>query len=199
MGWHGPRSFTAQYPARDIDIFAARILSLDHRLVETAAFAYRGEFNEHRQIDPCDDFDMRAVHNRNREIRGSAAKHIGEHDHARAAVDFGGSGNNILAPLFDIVIRANGNRFDLLLRTDHMFQRGAKFRGEAAMGHEDDSNHRTYLFIRNFVPDRHGAKCSLRQESSTDLRRTRCNPACRLPLGTLVSYQGPAKATRGAF
>ncbi len=28
-----------------------------------------------------------------------------------------------------------------------MFQRGAKFRREAAMGHEDDSNHRTYLFV----------------------------------------------------
>jgi hypothetical protein len=28
-----------------------------------------------------------------------------------------------------------------------MFQNGAKFRREAAMGHEDDSNHRTYLFV----------------------------------------------------
>jgi hypothetical protein len=35
-----------------------------------------------------------------------------------------------------------------------MFQRGAKFRREAAMGHEDDSNHRTYLFVGNFVPVR---------------------------------------------
>jgi hypothetical protein len=35
-----------------------------------------------------------------------------------------------------------------------MFQSGAKFRREAAMGHEDDSNHRTYLFIGNFVPVR---------------------------------------------
>jgi len=33
------------------------------------------------------------------------------------------------------------------LRTGHMFQSGAKFRREAAMGHEDDSNHRTYLFV----------------------------------------------------
>src|SRR5580704_14903563 len=31
--------------------------------------------------------------------------------------------------------------------TGHMFQSGAKFRREAAMGHEDDSNHRTYLFV----------------------------------------------------
>jgi hypothetical protein len=28
-----------------------------------------------------------------------------------------------------------------------MFQRGAKFRSEAAMGHEDDSNHGTHLFL----------------------------------------------------
>jgi hypothetical protein len=28
-----------------------------------------------------------------------------------------------------------------------MFQSGAKFWREAAMGHEDDSNHRTYLFV----------------------------------------------------
>ena len=32
-----------------------------------------------------------------------------------------------------------------------MFQRGAKFCAEVAMGHEDDSNHRTYLFVGNFV------------------------------------------------
>src|SRR3984893_19184604 len=38
-------------------------------------------------------------------------------------------------------------RLDLLLRTDHMFQRGARLRRETAMGHEDDSNHRTYLFV----------------------------------------------------
>jgi hypothetical protein len=57
-------------------------------------------------------------------------------------------GNDFLTPLFDIVIRPDANRFDLLLRTDDMFQRGAKFRGEAAMGHEDDSNHQTYLFIQ---------------------------------------------------
>jgi hypothetical protein len=28
-----------------------------------------------------------------------------------------------------------------------MFQRGAKFRSEAAMGHEDNSNHGTPLFV----------------------------------------------------
>jgi hypothetical protein len=33
--------------------------------------------------------------------------------------------NDILAPLFDIVIQTDGDRLDLLLRTDHMFQRGA--------------------------------------------------------------------------
>ena len=38
-------------------------------------------------------------------------------------------------------------RLDLLLRTDHMFQRGAKLRRETAMGNEDDPNHRTYLFV----------------------------------------------------
>jgi hypothetical protein len=31
--------------------------------------------------------------------------------------------------------------------TGHMFQRGAKFRAKAAMGHEDDSNHGTHLFV----------------------------------------------------
>ena len=41
-----------------------------------------------------------------------------------------------------------------VLRTYHTFQCGAKFRREAAMGYEDDSNHRTYLFVGNFVPVR---------------------------------------------
>jgi hypothetical protein len=69
---------------------------------------------------------------------------ISEHDHARATADFGDGGNDILAPLFAIVTRTDSDRLDLLLRTNHMFQCGAKFRREAAMGHEDDSNHRTY-------------------------------------------------------
>jgi len=56
-------------------------------------------------------------HNRDREIGGRAAEHIGEHDHARPAVDVADGGNDILAPLFDIVIRTDGNRLDLLLRT----------------------------------------------------------------------------------
>jgi hypothetical protein len=29
-----------------------------------------------------------------------------------------------------------------------MFQRGAKFRSQAAMGDEDDSNHQAYLFVQ---------------------------------------------------
>jgi hypothetical protein len=75
------------------------------------------------------------------------AEHIGEHDHARATVNSGDGGNDIIAPLFDIVIRTDGDRLDQFLRTDHMFQRSAKFRREAAVGQEDDSNHRTYLFV----------------------------------------------------
>jgi hypothetical protein len=31
----------------------------------------------------------------------------------------------------------------LLLRTDHVFERGAKLRGEVSMGHKDHSDHAT--------------------------------------------------------
>jgi hypothetical protein len=58
---------------------------------------------------------MRAVHNRNREIGGGAAKHIGEHDDAGAAIGLRDGGNDVLTPLFDIVIRPDANRFDLPL------------------------------------------------------------------------------------
>ena len=37
--------------------------------------------------------------------------------------------------------------FHRLLRLEFRAGRFAEFRREAAMGHEDDSNHRTYLFV----------------------------------------------------
>jgi hypothetical protein len=54
---------SAQNLAHNKDIFAARILGLDHRLFESRGFAHRGEFDQHRQIDPSDDFNIGAVHN----------------------------------------------------------------------------------------------------------------------------------------
>ena len=49
--------------------------------------------------------------------------------------------DNILAALLDVVVRPNRNGFDLLLRTDHVLKRRAKFHGKAAVGDENKADH----------------------------------------------------------
>src|SRR6478609_9360459 len=45
------------------------------------------------------------------------------------------------APFVEIVVRPDGNGLELLLRPDHMLERGTKFMREPAMGDDDDAYH----------------------------------------------------------
>ena len=47
-----------------------------------------------------------------------------------------------LAALLDIVVGADGDGLDLLLRPDHVFQRRAELDGEPPVGDENKTDHR---------------------------------------------------------
>src|SRR5262249_62341374 len=56
--------------------------------------------------------------------------------HALARID------DVLAALFDVVVRADGHRFDLLLRADHMLEGRAELGGKAPVRDEYEADHR---------------------------------------------------------
>ena len=70
-----------------------------------------------------------------------AAEHVGQDDDAGTVIDGGDGIENVLSPLFHVVIGADRDRFDLLLRPDHMFQCHLEFMGELAVGNENQSDH----------------------------------------------------------
>ena len=50
-------------------------------------------------------------------------------------------GQNVVPAQLHIVFRTDGDRLDLLLRPDHVFQRGTKLRGEVTVRHEHHADH----------------------------------------------------------
>src|SRR5262249_60429935 len=50
--------------------------------------------------------------------------------------------DDVLAALFDVVVRADGHRFDLLLRADHMLEGRAELGGKAPVRDEYEADHR---------------------------------------------------------
>ena len=69
-----------------------------------------------------------------REVGRRAAEHVGQDRDAVAGVDALDRLDDVLAALLDIVVGTDGHGFDLLLRTDHMLQRGAELARRAARG-----------------------------------------------------------------
>ena len=53
-----PAIVFAQDLARDIDVFAPRLLRLDNRVLERAIAAHAGELDQHGQIQSGDHFDV---------------------------------------------------------------------------------------------------------------------------------------------
>ena len=103
--------------------------------------AHLGELDQHRQVDAGDHFDLGPAHAGDREIGGRAAEHVGQDRDAIAGIDALHRFDDVLAALLDIVVGTDGDRFDLLLRTDDMLQRRAKFHGEPAVGNENKADH----------------------------------------------------------
>ncbi len=59
--------------------------------------------------------------------------------------------DDVLAPLFDVVVGTNGDRLDLLLGADDMFKRGSEFDGKPAMGNQNEANHQRTPRGRGFL------------------------------------------------
>ena len=101
----------------------------------------RGELDQHRQVDAGQHLDARMLHDRDREVGRRAAEHVGQHDHAVAGVAGPRPLQDLAAPLFHVVLGADADRRDALLRTDDMLQRGQEFARQIAVGHEYDADH----------------------------------------------------------
>src|SRR6476646_5296417 len=137
----GMRSSGGEDLARHADIFPPSFLRLIDRFLKPAFAAYAGELDQHWQIDAGDHLDIRPLHGRDGEIGRRAAEHVGQHHDAVAAVDAGERREHVGAPFVEIIVRPDGNGLKLLLRSDHMLERGTKFMREPAMGDDDDADH----------------------------------------------------------
>ena len=77
-----------------------------------------------------------------REVRRRAAEHVGQDHDAVAGVDALDRLDDVLAALLDVVVGADGDGFDLLLRADHVLQRRAELDGQPPVGDQNKTDHR---------------------------------------------------------
>ena len=101
-----------------------------------------------------------------REVRRRAAEHVGEDDDAVAGVDALDRLDDVLAALLDVVVGADGDGLDLLLRADDMLQRGAELDGEPPVGDEDKTDHRKSRRARLCAPHERAAMIIIRSPSA---------------------------------
>ena len=92
-----------------------------------------GQFDQHGKVDTGNDFDGAALHDRDRQVGGRAAKHIGEYYNAIAFVGCKNSVQNILPALIHIILGADADSLDRLLRTNDMLQRMTKLFSQLAV------------------------------------------------------------------
>src|SRR5262249_44365840 len=71
-----------------------------------------------------------------------SAEHVGQDRDTVAAIDALDRLDDVLAALLAIVIRTDGDRFDLVLRADHVLQGSAELNGEPPMGDDYQADHR---------------------------------------------------------
>src|SRR5690348_9740714 len=81
------------------------------------------------------------LHDGDGKIGRGAAEHVGQHDHAITRVAGPRPLQDLVTPLFHVVLGADAHRRDALLRTDNMLERGEKFACEVAMRHEYNADH----------------------------------------------------------
>ncbi len=127
--------------ARDVDVLAARFLSADDGLFEAFGLAHARQLDQHRQIDPGDDLHATLVHDRDRQIRGRAAKHVGQENHARAVVDGLDRRHDVAPPLLDVVVGPDRDRLDVALSADHMLGCRHELLGEPTVSDQYQTDH----------------------------------------------------------
>nr|CAI0340169.1 conserved hypothetical protein [Rhizobiaceae bacterium] len=148
---HGGRRtlFAAQDAACHVDIFAAGLGGVDQRLLHVVLAADAGKLDQHGKVHAGDHLDAVAAHHGNGEVRGGAAEHVGEDDDAMALVGLHHRFQDILAALVHVVLGADADGLDRLLRTNDMFKGVPEFLRKLAMGDKHQSDHQQSLQFPN--------------------------------------------------
>src|SRR5437764_740242 len=102
----------------------------------------RGVGSGRGNLDAGDDLHLAPIHDRDRQVGGGAAKHVGQQYRAVAAVDLADALKNFLTALFHIVIGADADRGDLALGPDHVLEGCDKFRCQPPMSDQHHTDHR---------------------------------------------------------
>src|SRR5581483_8889992 len=90
---------------------------------------------------------------------------VGEDRHPVAAIDLLHRLDDLVAGALDVVVRPDGDRFDLALGADHVFEGRAEFGRKAAMGHENDADH-PRLLVRLVAAHERAAFMTIRSPSA---------------------------------
>ena len=124
-----------------VNVFFSGFLCSAHGFFQILFFAQGCEFNQHREIDTGDNLDRSPVHNRNCQIRGGSAEHVGQNHHAGTVVDFFNFFQDFRTAHFHIVFRTDAYRGYLFLLADYMLHRRNKFIGQIAVGNQYHTYH----------------------------------------------------------
>ena len=100
-----------------------------------------GQADQHRQVDPRDHLYLAFLQQRDGEVGRRAAEQVGQHDHTLAAIDFGDLRADFLAARRGIVLRADADGRNRLLRADHMFHRRNELTRQLPVRHQNEANH----------------------------------------------------------
>src|SRR5690606_1413736 len=121
--------------------FASGDLRLLQGRRHVVAEAHAGELDQHRQVDAGDDLDLAGAHHGYRKVRRRAAEHVGENDDAGTGVGARYRIDNVIAALFHIVVSADADGFEILLRADHVLDSETELLGKTAVGDKNDTDH----------------------------------------------------------
>ncbi len=114
---------------------------MQHGLFQRLRVADARELDQHRQVDARHHLDGAAVHARQGEVGGRAAEHVGQHDDAGTRIHAANRVEDVASTHFHIVVGADRDRLDLLLRADHVLEGSAELRRQLAVGDEHHSDH----------------------------------------------------------
>ena len=110
-----------------------------HRQLGGAAHA--GELDQHRQVDAGDHLDIGPVEDGDGEVGRRAAEHVGQQHDAIALLHLGHAVQDLAPALLHVVVGADADGGDALLRPHDMLQRGDEFRGQAAVRDQYHADH----------------------------------------------------------
>src|SRR5690606_31229114 len=128
--------------AGDGNVLAPGFGRLLERLLDGQVGAHAGELDQHRQVDPADDLDVAVLHGRDGDVGGRTAEHVGEDHDAVALIRRFDAAQDVVAALFHVVIRTDGDGLDHVLRADDMLERCLELHGEGAVRHQNHADHR---------------------------------------------------------